>query len=58
MKSSITHALHTGIIINHVRFHLTFKNNYKQMKSSMMSMSHTGMIIYHARFHVALKKKF
>ncbi len=32
MKSSMTKTSHSGMIINHARFHLTAKKNYKQMK--------------------------
>ncbi|MEB2785911.1 hypothetical protein [Algoriphagus persicinus] len=35
MKSSMTQASHRGMIINHARFQVTLKTNYKHMKSSM-----------------------
>lgn len=32
MKSSMTQVTHRGMIINYARFHMTIKNNYRQMK--------------------------
>lgn len=43
MKSSITQATHRGMIIRHARFHLTVKNNYKQMKRNLTIL---GLLVF------------
>ncbi|SEJ33488.1 Putative addiction module component [Cyclobacterium xiamenense] len=35
MKSSMTKTSHSGMIINHARFHLTAEKKYKQMKITL-----------------------
>ena len=38
MKSSMTHPTHRGMIIDHARFHLSFKKKYNQIKFTRMGL--------------------